>query len=234
MRATHGSSIDSAGHGDRHAVISDPVLSLLVQDAYTASPNGEVYTAGIDRAVIYRYPTYTVLAIPGTQDMRQWVSNFKAIGVHSATHPQLGICEDGFLAGAQALWAVIGDKLGNLPIIMATHSRAAGVGPIIAGLALLEGIRFARSVLWEKPWSCGLQLKTMILDAGLDGIEYWHGDDIVPCVPAVPWLVPNVWGIKHFGEWRIDPIDCHFMDGIVLDMGRMDIELARVAGAADR
>lgn len=197
---------------------TDYALALLVADAYTATPTGELYTTGIDRAVIYRYPDYTVLAIPGTQDMKQWISNFKLIGVRSAIHRELGICEDGFLAGAQALWDVVGTKLGALPIYLATHSRAAGMGPIVAGLALLDGIRFARCVLFEKPWSCGQQLKSLIADSKLDGIEYWHGDDIVPCVPAVSWLVSNVWPIKHFGEWTIDPIDSHFMSGILVDM----------------
>jgi hypothetical protein len=197
---------------------NDYDLALLVQDAYTGAPKGEVYTAGIDRAVIYRYPDHTVVAIPGTQDMNQWISNFKIIGVHLAIHPQLGDCEDGFLAGATALWDVIGEKLGNLPIFLVTHSRAAGMGPIMAGLALMDGIRFARCVLFEKPWCCGRQLKSFITDSQIPGIEYWHGDDPVPLVPAVPWLVPNVWGIKHFGEWQIDAIKCHLMDGIVTDM----------------
>jgi hypothetical protein len=207
------------GDGDGYCMIpTDAALSLLLQDAYTAAPAAEVYTAGIDHAVIYRRTDHTVLAIPGTQDMAQWVSNFKLIGVHAATHPQLGICEDGFLAGAQALWDVVGDKLGNLPIVMVTHSRAAGMGPIIAGLALLDGIRFARCVLFEKPWCCGLQLKEFIIQSGVPGIEFWHGDDPIPLVPAVPWLVPNVWGIKHFGEWQLDPFACHLMAGIVADM----------------
>lgn len=198
---------------------TDAALALLELDTYADAPAGEVYAAGSDRAIIRRYADCAVLSIMGTGAPEQWISNFKAIGARSAVHPKLGVCEYGFLEGALTIWAVVSDKLGDLPLIIQGHSRGAGMVPILAGLAAISGIKPARCVLWEAPWCVGAECRSLLLSAGIDGIQYWHGDDPVPTIPAVPWLVPHVWPVKHFGEWTLNPFDSHKMSGIVADTG---------------
>jgi hypothetical protein len=73
-------------------------------------------------------------------------------------------------------------------------------------------------VCWEKPWCNGAQLRSILEARGVEGLEYWHGDDPVPLVPAVSWLVMANFQIKHFGRWMLDPFDCHSIDGIVQDV----------------
>ena len=197
-------------------MISDLDLARLELDTYAAEPVGDVIDTGIDRLVLTRFPDLTVASVKGTTTPAEWISNFKVVGVKQATHPQLGICESGFLSGGSALWDKLLPEIDpTIPLLIQGHSRGAGMVPILAGLAFLEGIRPVRCVCWEAPWAVGAQSRALLVDAGIDGVQYWHGDDPVPCAPAVPWLVPNVWPIRHFGSWMIDPFACHAMEGIV-------------------
>jgi hypothetical protein len=158
---------------------------------------------------------YTVLSIRGTTNPAGWVSNFKTAGVIAEDHPQLGVCESGFLKGALALWPLISPLLNGPNVIVQGHSRGAGMVPILAGLMLLAGAKPARVVCWEAPWAVGRQCQAMLIEGGVSGVQWWHGDDPVPCIPAVPWLRPYVWPITHFGPWMLNPFDCHHMAGIV-------------------
>jgi Lipase (class 3) len=194
---------------------TDLDLARFVNATYDTAPAGEVYDVGPDRAIITRFSDCTLIAIRGTDNPAGWWSDFRINGGKAKDHPQLGTCEEGFLTGAEALWAVLQPKLGLLPVVVACHSRGSGMGPIIVGFMLLAGVQIARVVLFEKPWCCGPQLRGMIAAAKIDGLEYWNGDDPVPLVPSVPWLCMNVWAIQHVGKWAIDPIDCHFMVNVV-------------------
>jgi hypothetical protein len=194
---------------------TDVTLAGLVAATYDAMPAGEVYDVGCDRAVITRLPDCTVVSVRGTANPAGWWSDFMIRGAVAREHPQLGTCEDGFLSGAEALWSVLRPKLGLVPAVLAGHSRGAGELPELVGLMLLAGVRVARVVCFEKPWSCGPQLRGMIDAAGVSGVEYWTGDDPVPLAPAMPWLCMNVWPIVHIGKWKLDPIACHFMSSVV-------------------
>lgn len=196
--------------------MKDPLsLAKLELDTYSATPAGLVIDCNADRAVVSYLPGLTVVSIRGTDSPAGWVSDFKAAGVVAASHPQLGICESGFLEGSLNLWPLLEPILGPSPLILQGHSRGAGMVPIIAGLLQLSGLPPARVICWEAPWAVGAQCRDFLLNCGIGGVQYWHGDDPVPCIPAVPWLVPNVWPIQHFGSWALDPFTCHSMDGIV-------------------
>jgi hypothetical protein len=194
-------------------------FAKLEWDTYSVSPAGTVFDTGLDRAVVTRTGNDVLISIRGTKDAKQWVSNFKIVGVRSATHPRLGVCEQGFLDGAAALWAIIKPTLkpGDVLTIQG-HSRGAGMVPIIVGMALLDGFHVAYALMWEAPWCVGHDCRTFLISRGIYGLQMWHGDDPVPTIPAVPWLVSNVWPIKHFGKWRLDPFDCHAMAGIVAEL----------------
>jgi hypothetical protein len=198
---------------------TNDVLVMLVADTYSATPAGEVYDVGMDRAVITRLPSADVISLRGTDNAAGWISDFKIKGVRSSLHPQIGICEDGFLAGALALYAVLRGRAGinGRSLIIAAHSRGAGMGPELAALFLLDGIKAEWCLLLETPWCVGEQCRDLLLNAGIPGLQTWHGDDPVPCIPPVSWLLPNVWPIRHFGEWTLDPFDSHLMAGIVTD-----------------
>jgi len=197
-------------------VPSDAGLVLLQADSYAATPQGQVFDAGPDRAALRRYPGCVVVTVRGTANQVGWWSDFQIAPKVARTHPTLGVCEDGFLTGAEALYAVISPVLGTdppTPLIVQGHSRGAGIAPI---LAMLLGA--SRCVCWEKPWANGPQLRGMIEASGMAGAEYWHGDDPVPLVPAVSWLVMANFPIVHFGHWTVDPFASHGIAGIVADV----------------
>lgn len=195
--------------------MSELYLANLELDTYSDVPAGRVIDCGADRAVISYLPGLTVVSIRGTDNPQGWLSDFKAAGVVSKAHPQLGECEAGFLEGSLALWPLIEPVLGVDPIILQGHSRGAGMVPIIAGLMMLAGVVPHQVVCWEAPWAVGKQCRDLLLHWGIEGEQWWHGDDPVPTFPAVPWLVPNVWPIRHFGSWMLDPFACHSMNGII-------------------
>lgn len=199
-------------------ILPDSALANLELDTYSSSPAGFVINAGIDRVVITSLPDYAVISIMGTVTPAQWISDFKIQGVSSATHLILGECESGFLTGAQALWPAIREAVAGRKLVVQGHSRGAGMVPIFVGFAILDGFEVLRAIMYEAPWCVGPECKKFLLGAGVPGIQYWHGDDPVPTVPAVSWLVPNVWSIVHFGQWQLDPFACHMMAGVAADL----------------
>jgi hypothetical protein len=198
---------------------SDTELVLLQQASYGSAPAGQIIDSGPDRVVITHQPDYTVVTVRGTVNPAGWWSDFQFGPKMARAHPALGVCEDGFLAGAEALAPAVADRVATgVPLILQGHSRGAGIAPILAGLMLVAGLVPARVVCWEKPWCNGAQLRSILEARGVPGQEYWHGDDPVPLVPAVSWLVMANFQIKHFGKWMLDPFDCHGIDGIVQDV----------------
>ena len=196
-------------------MISDLDLAHLEADTYSTSPTGIIAECGADRAIVCVQDGQTAISIRGTANPAGWISDFKAAGVRAKTHPQLGECEAGFLDGALALWPSLAPYIQRGGVIIQGHSRGAGMVPILAGLALISGYPPGRVVCWEAPWAVGEQCRKLLLDAQIPGVQYWNGDDPVPCIPCVPWLVPNVWPIKHIGSWMLNPFDCHSMSNII-------------------
>jgi hypothetical protein len=204
-----------------------PPDRVLVMDyapnSYTAKPVGEVYDAGPDRVVVSRLPGVIIITIRGTANPAGWWSDFEIAPKVTRTHPQIGGCEDGFLTGAEALYALIRDKVATDPqvlIVIVGHSRGAEIAPILAGLFVTDGIQVARVVSIEKPWGNGPVLRKLLHDAGVTGVEFWHGDDPVPLAPALPQYVLCNFPIIHFGAWSLNPIGCHMLDGIVAAFGQ--------------
>lgn len=191
--------------------LTDAQLSLIEADTYAAHPEGEVYAVGCDLVTIRRFYEFDVVSVRGTDNPQGWISDFKIVGCRSARHPDFGQCESGFLEGAIAVWQLIGPRLGDKPLLMQGHSRGAGMLPILAGLAIAANLRVAYCVGWEMPWAVGWEMRDFLMWRGMQGIQYWYGDDPVPTIPAVPWLVPNVWKYRYIGEWMLDPFDCHSM-----------------------
>lgn len=199
---------------------TDAELLLLQQDSYAAMPQGEVHDIGPDRVVLTRLPGCVVVTVRGTANPAGWWSDFQIAPKVSRACPRLGVCEDGFLTGAEAIYAIIGPLLGTVPavpIVLQGHSRGAPIAAILAGYMILDGIPPTRVVCWEKPWGNGPVLRDIIHRSGIGGIEYWHGDDPVPLVPAESWLVMSNFQIKHFGHWTVNPFDSHGIAGIVAD-----------------
>jgi hypothetical protein len=201
--------------------LSNLDLVLIQQDSYSFVPKGEIIDAAEDRATIVRYPDLIVITIRGTANRTGWWSDFQIAPKVAKVHPQLGVCEAGFLAGAESLWPLIKARIETtpqVPIIVQGHSRGAAIVPIMVGLMILDGIVPTYCIAWEKPWSGGKVLRQLIDQHNIVGIEPWHGDDPVPLVPAEAWLVMNFWPIKHFGKWTTNPFDSHGIAGIVTDV----------------
>lgn len=190
-------------------MLSDLDLAKLELDTYAVTPAGEVVAVNEDRSVITRFPGVTVISIMGTNDAAGWISDFKIKGVFSRTHCDVGICESGFLDGAEALWPLLAPLVGADPIVLQGHSRGAGMVPIIAAFALDAAVKIDRCVMYEAPWCVGPVCRDLLLCASVPGVQYCYGDDPVILCPPVPWLVPHVWPITHIGEWMLNPFDCH-------------------------
>ena len=196
---------------------SDAVLAGLQADAYAVAPAGRAVDAGPDRAVLTCLPGLCVATIRGTVNPRGWWSDFQIAPRVARSHPCLGECEAGFLDGAEALYAVLRPLLDGTPLLIQGHSRGAPIAAMLAGLLICDCRTPVRCVCWEKPWGNGPQLRALLAESGMPGVEYWHGDDPVPLVPAVPWLVMSNFPIRHFGRWTVDPFASHLMAGIVAD-----------------
>lgn len=203
---------------------SDRLLVMqYAPNSYLAKPAGAVYDVGPDRAVLTRLPGVIVIAVRGTDNLAGWYSDFQVRPRVTRVHPQLGACEDGFLTGAEALYAAIKDAVATDPQVLigiVGHSRGAEIAPILAALFTIDGIKIVRVVSIEKPWGNGRQCRKVLLDAGVTGVEFWHGDDPVPLAPALPQYVMANFPITHFGSWTINPFDCHLMGGIVDAFGK--------------
>jgi hypothetical protein len=199
-------------------MLSDLDLARLELDTYAARPAGEVIAVNEDRIVITRLPDVTVISVMGTNDAAGWISDFKIKGVFSRTHRDIGVCESGFLDGAEALWTLLAPIVGTEPVVLQGHSRGAGMVPIIAAFAVDAAVNIERCICWEAPWCVGPVCRDLLLGAGVDGVQFWHGDDPVPTMPAVPWLVSHVWPVRHFGSWKLDAAACHSMAGIVAEL----------------
>ena len=130
--------------------MTDLDLAKLQLNTYTKVPDGEIIDQGIDRAVITRQPGLTVVSIRGTVNPKQWISDFRIRGVRSTEHPQIGVCEEGFLAGAEALFPAINSAVTG-DVIIQGHSRGAGMVPILAAMLTLDGLPPSRCVMWEAP-----------------------------------------------------------------------------------
>lgn len=211
---------------------SDRLLVMQYQpNSYLLNPTGEVYDAGPDRVVMTRLPGVIVIAVRGTQNAAGWWSDFQIRPRVTRTHPALGDCEDGFLAGAEALYALLKDAVATDPqvlIVIVGHSRGAEIAPILAGLFTIDGIKITRVVSIEKPWGNGPMCRKVLLDAGVSGVEFWHGDDPVPLAPALPQYVMCNFPITHFGGWTLNPFDSHSIVGIVADFEK-DVTLGAAA-----
>lgn len=187
---------------------SDAALAALCVDSYAATPAGHVIDTVLDRAVIVWMSGYTIVTVRGTADTRGWWSDFQISPRGLATHPELGECEAGFLAGAVALYPAIKSVLDAGPIILTGHSRGAAMLPILAALMKLDGIRPAYCCGFEAPWSVGPKCRDFVA-GDIPGRQYRNGNDPVPDVPALSYLVANVWPITQIGRPMLNRFDCH-------------------------
>ncbi|HTI81715.1 MAG TPA: hypothetical protein VL614_14805 [Acetobacteraceae bacterium] len=200
---------------------TDDALILLSQDSYSASPAGEVYDVGPDRLVVTRLPGVIVLAIRGTANLAGWWLDFRISQKTIRAHPKLGPLEAGFAAGADAIYGIAAPLVAASPgclIVIVGHSRGAIIAPILAALFAADGVRVTWCCCIEKPWGNGAVMRALLDQAGVRGVEWWHGDDPVPLVPAELGFVMANFPIKHFGRWTLDPFDSHLMGGIVADL----------------
>lgn len=200
---------------------TDADLAALAVDSYRLAPVGEVYDAGEDRAVITRRPDCAILTIRGTANPAGWWSDFQIEPSVPVDHPALGVCESGFLRGVEALYPAIGPRLGDLPLIVNGHSRGAGMVPIVAAFAALNGHVPEYCCCWEAPWAVGLTCGKYLGGLPVPGRCYVNGNDPVPEVPHVSWLIASVWPVTRIGSPMMDPFQCHNIALIAAEMAAL-------------
>lgn len=215
---------------DAIALPSDSWFCRLAADSYAMDPQGEVHDFGADRAVIDRHSTYVTVTFRGSANRANWWSDFQ-IGPHEMTdHVDYGPCEAGFLTAADFAYSTLKSVLDPaIPIVVNGHSRGAGMIPAFVLMLLDAGYTVIRCVLWESPWTVGTKARARIQAAGVPGRQYRDGNDPVPSVPSLFWLVPWVWPITHIGAPTFDPFDCHLIHKIWTDMIAIEAAIAAPA-----
>jgi hypothetical protein len=200
---------------------TDATLAVLCVDSYRLTPAGEICDAGCDRAVVTRLPDCAVVAVRGSANARGWFTDFLILPRVLKSHPLLGDGEAGFVDGASALWAVLKPRLDPaVPLVIAGHSRGAGEAPWLAAEAIIDGFTVSRAVCFEAPWTAGAALAKGL--GAVAGCQYVNGNDPVPHLPEVPWLVPAVWPVVRIGSPMADPLECHSISLIAAELAALE------------
>jgi hypothetical protein len=198
---------------------SKAALAALAVDSYRLAPQGQVIDAAEDRAVITRSVGWVVVTVRGTANYRGWASDFLILPRLPKAHPDLGIGESGMVDGAVALWAALKPLLDpETPIVFVGHSRGAGEVIWLAALATLDRYTVLYTLALEAPWSAGPVLRDFIAARALAGDQTVNGNDPVPHVPMVPWLVPSVWTVQQIGSPMLLPMACHSITLIAAEL----------------
>jgi hypothetical protein len=201
---------------------TDADLAALAVDSYRLAPAGEVYDSGADRAVITRRADCAIITVRGTANPAGWWSDFQIVPAVPRTHPILGPCEAGFLGGVEALYPVLRPHLGTRPVVVQGHSRGAAMAPILAAFLAIDGFVPVYCLCWEAPWAVGLTCGTFLGRQPVPGRQYINGNDPVPNVPAVWWLIAAVWPIVRIGSPMADPFQCHDIALIAAEVAALE------------
>ena len=145
----------------------------------------DVYPDPKDFLVSRRIPNYTVLAVEGTNETTDWVTNLKFLIKRDD-------CHRGFKNNANRTLAELVVAYEGLnperKLVIAGHSLGGATATLIADLLWESGNQNIALVTAGSPRPGGRRLRRRIKD--LEHYRFVHGDDIVPKTP--PWLAGYV------------------------------------------
>lgn len=180
-------------------------LAQAVQDSYLLAPTWE---RGGFRARFSLVDNHPVIAFPGTRldDPHDILTDIEAVPTHDR---DLGWCHSGFLAGARALYPLLGLPHMVQPIFVG-HSMGAAIALLVAARARLDWHEPREVVTFGAPRTGGLTLSATL--RGLPIRMYRNGNDPVP---SVPWHFLGLYchprALIQVGTAKRDPIMCHLL-----------------------
>ena len=169
----------------------------------------DVYPHSQDFLVSRKCDGHTILAVEGTNETTDWVTNLKFLIKRDD-------CHRGFKNNANRTLAELVVAYEGLnperKLVIAGHSLGGATATCIADLLWESGNRNVALVTAGSPRSGGRRLKRRIKD--LEHYRFVHGDDIVPKTP--PWLAGFVHThpvikLKDEHDTRFDGVADHNM-----------------------
>ena len=145
----------------------------------------DVYPHSEDFLVSRKVAGHTILAVEGTKETTDWVTNLKFLIKRDD-------CHRGFKNNANRTLAQLVVAYEGLnperKLVIAGHSLGGATATLIADLLWESGNKNIALVTAGSPRPGGRRLRRRIKD--LEHLRFVHGDDIVPGTP--PWLVGYV------------------------------------------
>ena len=173
----------------------------------------DVYPHEQDFLVSREIDGFTILAVEGTNETTDWVTNLKFMIKRDD-------CHRGFKNNANRTLAqlVVGYEAldPNRTLVIAGHSLGGATATLIADLLWESGNRNIALVTAGSPRPGGRRLRKRLKN--LEHMRFVHGDDIVPGTP--PWLAGYVHThpaihLKDENDTRFDGVADHNMGDYV-------------------
>lgn len=202
-------------------MVQDDYLALLSMKSYVPPADlilAEDLHVTITKMVGHVDPSpSTVVAFRGTANVAGWLRDFSAL---PKSHPIIGYCHEGFLAGAAAIVQKL-DIPPDLPTYFTGHSLGGALALVTAALRVTNGDRVDKVVTFGSP-RAGYSALAWALDAAkVEVAQYRRGNDPVPLVPLDLIALP----FRHVREPLIQvgvpqepAILCHSIAGYVEDV----------------
>ena len=145
----------------------------------------DVYPHTEDYLVSRKITGHTILAVEGTKETTDWITNLKFL-------IRRDDCHRGFKNNCnRTLAKLVVDYVGLDPkrkLIITGHSLGGATATLIADLLWESGNKNIALVTAGSPRPGGRRLRKRLKD--LEHLRFVHGDDIVPGTP--PWIVGYV------------------------------------------
>lgn len=156
--------------------MNDKLLAELCLRAYLPGPR--TVELGPDLAAnISDLPDGgTAVAFRGTANVQGWLRD---LDVLPKSHPLLGYCHRGFLAGGVRLWQHLEPPEGR--IVLTGHSLGGALAAIVGALRIASGVRVDELVTFGAPRPGYEQLRRHFLAVNVR--QYVRGGDPVTRVP---------------------------------------------------
>lgn len=176
-------------------------VAKAAADSYSVVPTWTAF--GSVRAVRTRVGDTTVIAIPGTDDVRVFLLDMLTAKVPMADHPELGRVHHGFSTAAAALAKVI--TLDEGLYILTGHSFGGAVAQLLA-LELPRPPLAVVALAPARPFADAVSPLVLALTEA-----YRFGNDPVPDQPG--WF-PSV-PCRPVGTAAQNPLNCHHVANYV-------------------
>ena len=165
----------------------------------------DVYKMPQDYLINNRVDGHTILAVEGTKEKSDWITNLKFLIKRDDCHR--GFKNNANRTLAQLVIDCSPLRGRNVKTIITGHSLGGATATVIADMLWEAGQRNIALVTAGSPRPGGRRLRRRL--EGLEQYRFVHGNDIVPLTP--PWLA----GYVHtHPKFQLDDIEETRLDGV--------------------